>query len=228
MRPGGAGQAFTQILRRDVTLAMRRRGEWLNPVLFFVICVTLFPLGLGPEASMLSGIAPGVIWVTALLAAMLAMGGIFRDDYDDGSLEQLLTSPQPLSVLVLAKILAHWLVTAVPLILIAPILASALHLPTAALPALVATLVLGTPVLSLLGGAIAALTLAARRGTLLLPLLVLPLTMPVLIFATKAVEAAASGFGTEAQFSLLGALLMFSLSTLPFVTAGALRVGMGA
>ena len=223
----GPGAVFLAVLRRDLLLVARRRSEWANPLLFFVIAVSLFPLGVGPEAGTLRDIAPGVIWVAALLAAMLALDGLFRADYEDGSLEQLLLSPQPLTVIVLAKVTAHWLATAGPLIVLAPVLGVAMHLPAQALPVLVLTLLLGTPVLSLLGAIGAALIVSVRRGGVLLALLILPLCIPVLIFSANAVQAAAVGLPVEAQLSLLGALLLLALSVAPLAAAGALRIGAG-
>jgi heme exporter protein B len=170
--------------------------------------------------------APGIIWVAALLATMLSLDGLFRSDFLDGALEQMLLSPHPTSVLVLAKVVAHWLLTGLPLILMSPLLGILMHLPNEALPTLMATLALGTPVLSLIGAIGAALTVGLRRGGVLVSLLVLPLYIPVLIFAANAVASAAMGLGIEAQLSLLGALLGFALAFAPLATAAALRVGM--
>jgi len=219
--------AFLVLLRRDLVLAARHPSDWLNPLLFFVIAVSLFPLGVGPEPNMLASIAPGVIWVTALLAAMLAQEGIFRSDFEDGALEQLLTSPQPITVLVLAKVLAHWLVTGVPLILLSPVLGVLLSLSADAIWALTLTLALGTPILTLLGAIGAALVVSLKRGSVLLSLLVLPLCIPVLIFATAAVASAAMGLSIEGHLSLLGAGLALALALAPVAIAGALRVTVG-
>jgi len=216
--------AFTLLLKRDLTLAVRRRSDWLNPLVFFVIVVTLFPLGVGPDGSLLAEIAPGVIWVAALLATLLALDGLFRDDYIDGSLEQLLLSPQPLTVLVLAKTLAHWIVSGLPLVLLSPLLAVLMQLPLKALPALLASLVLGTLSLSLIGAIGAALTVGLKRGSVLLALLVLPLFIPVLIFGSSCVAAAASGFDTGAQLSLLAGLFFLALALAPLAAAAALRI----
>ncbi len=218
------GAAFLTLLKRDLTLAMRRQSDWLNPLVFFVIVVSLFPLGIGPDGSLLSEIAPGVIWVAALLATLLALDGLFRDDFDDGSIEQLLLSPQPLPVLVLAKILTHWLVSGLPLVLLSPLLALLLQLKLQALPALLGSLVLGTLSLSLIGAIGAALTVGLRRGGVLLPLLVLPLFIPVLIFGSSSVAAAAAGFETSAQMSLLGGLFFLALALAPWAAAAALRI----
>ncbi len=218
------GGAFITLLKRDLTLAMRRRSDWLNPLVFFVIVVTLFPIGIGPDGSLLSEIAPGVIWVAALLATLLGLDGLFRDDFDDGSIEQLLLSPQPLSVLVLAKVLTHWLVAGLPLVLLSPLLALLLQLKLQAIPALLASLVLGTLTLSLIGAIGAALTVGLRRGGVLLPLLVLPLFIPVLIFGSSCVAAAAGGFAIGAQLSLLGGLFFLALALAPLAVAASLRI----
>jgi heme exporter protein B len=221
------GQAFLAILRRDLTLALRHRGEMANPLVFFVVVVSLFPLALGPEQDILTRVAPGIIWVAALLAATLAMDGMFRSDFEDGSLEQLLLSPHPPSILVLAKVLAHWLATGLPLILISPLLALFLHLPGEALAVLLATLALGTPTLSLVGAIGVALTVGLRRGGLLLTLLVLPLYVPVLIFAAGAVDNAAAGFPVAGQLYFLAALLVLSLTLAPLAAAASLRISLG-
>lgn len=218
------GAAFTAVLKRDLLLAVRRRGDWLNPLAFFVIVVTLFPLGVGPDSDLLREIAPGVIWVAALLATLLALDGLFRADFEDGSLEQLLLCPQPLSVLVLAKVLAHWLVTGLPLLCLSPLLAVIMQMPTRAFPALLVSLMLGTLTLSLIGAIGAALTVGLRRGGVLLALLVLPLFIPVLIFGSSSVIAASSGFAIEAQLSLLGALFMLALVLAPLAISAALRI----
>lgn len=216
--------ACTTLLRRDLTLALRQRGEIANPLLFFVLVVSLFPLGLGPDSHTLQSIAPGVIWVAALLAALLSLEGIFRSDFEDGSLEQLLLSPHPAAVLVLTKVIAHWLVSGLPLILVAPLLGVLLNLPTAATGALLATLALGTPVLSLIGAIGVALTVGLRRGGVLLSLLVLPLYVPVLIFASSAVADAGIGLLITAQLYFLGALLALALTLAPLAAAAALRI----
>lgn len=216
--------ACTALLRRDLTLAMRHRGEIANPLLFFVLVVSLFPLGLGPDAHTLQTIAPGVIWVAALLAALLSLESIFRSDFEDGSLEQLLLSPHPVAVLVLTKVIAHWLVSGLPLILVAPLLGVLLQLPAAAMGALLTTLALGTPILSLVGAIGVALTVGLRRGGVLLSLLVLPLYVPVLIFASSAVSDAAIGLTIIAQLYFLGALLALALTLAPLAAAAALRI----
>ncbi len=220
------GGAFLHVLRRDLKLAYRHRGELANPLLFFVIAVSLFPFGIGSEETTLARIAPGVIWVTALLATLLALEGMFRSDFEDGTLEQMLLTPYPVSVLVLAKVIAHWLVTGLPLILLSPLLAVLLRLPTEALGTLLGSLALGTPTLSLIGAIGVALTVGVRRGGLLLTLLVLPLYVPVLIFGATVVHNAAAGLETAGQLYLLAALLMLALSLSPLATAAALRISL--
>ena len=218
--------AFFTILERDLLLAVRGRGEIANPLLFFVIVVSLFPMGVSPERDTLRLLAPGVIWVAALLSTLLSLDNMFRSDFEDGALEQMLVSPRPLVVLVLAKIMAHWLVTGLPLILISPLLAMLLALPTQALPILLVTLALGTPILSLIGSIGVALTVGLRRGGALLSLLVLPLYIPVLIFAANAVGAAATGLPMQGQIEMLGAFLVLALTLAPVACAAALRITM--
>jgi heme exporter protein B len=191
---------------------------------FFVLIALLFPLGIGPEARILRLIGPGIIWVSALLASLLALPHLFATDYQDGSLEHLLLAPQPLAWLTLSKIIAHWLITGLPLVLVAPILGLQYTLSDAGLWTLVATLLLGTPILSLFGAIGAALTLGLRSGGTLLALLVLPLYVPVLIFGAGAVEATTSGLGGQAHLSLLGGLLILALLGTPLATAAALRL----
>lgn len=219
-------KAFTAVLRRDLLLAFRHRAELANPLLFFVIVVSLFPLGITPESAILARIAPGVIWVAALLAALLSLDGLFRSDFEDGSLEQMLLSPHPVSLLVLAKVLAHWLVTGLPLILISPMLGMFMFLPGHATLTLMQTLALGTPVLSLVGAIGMALTVGLRRGGVLLSLLVLPLYIPVLIFGANAVETAAAGLAIAGQLYFLGAVLALSLTLAPVAAAAALRISL--
>ena len=220
------GAAFIALFRRDLTLAFRHRAEMANPLLFFVIVVTLFPMGITPETKILETIAPGVIWVAALLAAMLSLDTLFRSDFEDGALEQILLSPHPASVLVLAKVLAHWLITGLPLILVAPLLGVLLALPADAMWVLVATLALGTPILSLVGAIGTALTVGLRRGGVLLSLLVLPLYIPVLIFGANAVGTAADGLPVIGQLYFLGALLVLALTLAPLAIGAALRISL--
>jgi heme exporter protein B len=217
---------FFWIIRRDLLLAMRRRSDVLTTLFFFIIVVSLFPLGVGPEMNMLRAMAPGVVWVAALLASMLSLGRMFASDHLDGTLEQMLLSPQSLSMLVLGKALAHWLVTGVPLVLMAPILGIQYDLPGEALLVLTASLLLGTPVLSLIGAIGAALTLGLRGGGVLVSLLVLPLYIPVLIFGAGAVEASAAGLGAGAHMSLLGAFLLASMVLAPWTAGASLRISM--
>jgi len=212
------------VVRRDLLVSLRRVQDVLTPVIFFAIIVALFPLGVGPEPGVLATLAPGVLWVAALLATMLSLPRMFANDYADGTLEQLLLAPHPLAVLVLGKVFAHWLLTGLPLVLLSPLLALQLQLPSDAFTALIGSLLLGTPVLSLLGATGAALTLGLRGGGVLISLLVLPLYTPILIFGAGSVAAATTGLDTEAYFSLLGAFLVLALSFTPWATAAALRV----
>ena len=216
--------AFLAIVRRDLLLAFRRRAEMANPLFFFVLVVTLFPLAVGAQPNLLQAMAPGVVWVSALLAALLSLDGMFRSDFDDGSLEQMLLSRHSLSILVLGKIFAHWLVTGLPLMLIAPLLALFLGLPERAMSTLWLTLLLGTPLLSLIGAIGVALTVGLRRGGMILSLLVLPLYIPVLIFASNAVDRAASGLAVSAQLNILLAMLSLAVVLTPWPTAAALKM----
>jgi heme exporter protein B len=195
-------------------------------IAFFVLTVVLFPFGVGPEPELLQRIAAGIVWVTALLAALLSLERLFQADYEDGSLEALALLPLPLEAQVLAKCLAHWLVTGLPLILVAPLLALLLHLDAAGYPALIAGMVLGTPILSLIGAIGAALSLGARRGGVLLSLLVLPLYIPILIFGVAAIEAEIEGFGARPDLLLLAALLVLAMGLVPFAAAAALRLAL--
>jgi heme exporter protein B len=212
------------IVRRDLLIALRRRSDIFTTLVFFAIVVSLFPLGIGPEMDTLRLIAPGIVWVGALLASMLALELIFSADHRDGTLEQMLLTPQPVALLVVGKVVAHWLVTGVPLVLIAPLLGLQYDLSWPGLQTLIISLLLGTPTLSLIGAIGAALTLGLRSGGVLLALLVLPLYIPVLIFGAGAVEATVSGLGGQAHLSLLAAMLLGSLVLAPLATAAALRV----
>jgi heme exporter protein B len=212
------------VVRRDLLLAMRRRADVLTILVFFVMVVSLFPLGVGPEMSMLRKMAAGVLWVAALLASMLSLGRLFSADYLDGTLEQMMLNPQSLAVLVLGKMVAHWLVSGLPLVLVAPILGLQFDMSPPALGVLMLGLLLGTPILSMLGAIGAALTLGLRGGGVLLSLLVLPLCIPVLIFGTGAVEAVAGGLSVVANLSFIAALMMLCLVFTPWVTAQALRI----
>ena len=214
------------VFAREVTIAVRRSTDVLTPIVFFAIVVALFPLGVGPEPAALREMGPAVLWVAALLATMLALGRLFANDYQDGTLEQLLLAPHPLTLLVLAKALAHWMLTGLPLVLLSPLFALQLQLPSDVWLPLAGSLLLGTPILTLLGAVASALTLGLRGGGVLVSLLVLPLYTPVLIFGAGAVAAAATGLDTEAYFSLLGAFLVLALSFAPWATAAALRVAL--
>jgi heme exporter protein B len=218
--------AFRATLRRDLLIALRRPGEIANPLVFFVIVIALFPLGIGPTPTDLARIAPGVLWVVALLASLLSTDMVFRSDHDDGSLEQLLRSPDPLYLLVIAKIGVHWLVTGLPLTLLSPVMAAMLYMPPAALPALLLSLLAGTLTLSLVGGIGAALTVGLRKGGILLALLILPFYVPVLVFGTAAVDAAATGADYLPQLAILGALALLALTLAPLAVAAALRISL--
>jgi len=218
--------ACAALLRRDLTLAWRRRGDIAMPVLYAVIVVTLFPFALGPEPALLARIAGGVVFVTVLLAMLLTLDGLFRPDIDDGSMEQLMLAPQPLALLVAMKILAHWLTAALPLIIIAPVLAGMLHLPAPAMGVLVLALAIATPLLSLLGSVLVALTAGSKRSGMLLALMLLPLCVPVVIFAAGAVAAAQDGLPWIAPIAWLGAGLVLALVLAPLACAAALRIAM--
>ncbi|MBI5255371.1 MAG: heme exporter protein CcmB [Burkholderiales bacterium] len=214
------------ITRRDLLLARRRRVEALLPLGFFVVAAGLFPIGVGPEPQTLRQIGPGVVWVCALLAAMLSVTQMFSSDHQDGSLEQMLLAPQSLVTLVFGKVLAHWFSSGVPLVLASPLIGVLFDMNAAAIGTLALTLLLGTPVLSLLGAVGAALTLGLRSGAALVFLLVLPLTIPALIFGTGAVGAVDAGMSAQAHLSLLGAFLIASLLGAPLATAAALRISL--
>jgi heme exporter protein B len=214
------------VIRRDLLLAMRRRADVLTTLIFFVMVVSLFPLGVGPEPEMLRKMASGVVWVAALLASMLSLPRMFSADYLDGTLEQMLLAPQSLTALVLGKIVAHWMLSGLPLVLIAPVLGLQFDMSPQALWMLVLALLLGTPILSMIGAIGAALTLGLRGGGVLVSLLVLPLCIPVLIFGAGAVEAVNSGMSAVSNLSLLGAFMLFALVFTPFVAAQALRISM--
>lgn len=215
--------AFLRIVARDLRLALRQLGDAAMVILFFVLTTSLFPFGIGPEPNILVRIAPGVIWVTALLAVLLSLERVFLADYEDGSLEQLALSPVPLPLAVLAKATAHWLTTGVPLIAAAPLIAVLYRMEPESLGILVAAMALGSPTLSLIGTVGAALTLGARRGGVLIPLLVLPLYIPVLIFGVAAIDATLAGLSAKPHLLLLGALLFGALPLAPWASAAALR-----
>lgn len=212
------------VMARDLRLALRHWDQVLQPLVFFVIVTTLFPLAISPALDELRQIAPGIVWVAAMLAALLALETLFRADVEDGTMEQWVLSGQPLALLLLAKTLTHWLLTGLPLVLMAPIVGTALGLPQSVWPVLAATLALGTGSLSVLGAIGAALTVSVRRGSVLLALLVLPLEMPVLIFGARAVDLAMHGEAVAAPLNLLAALLLLFLSLGPFAMAAAMRI----
>ena len=215
---------FFAALKRDLLLVFRHRNDIINPLAFFVMVAVLFPLGVSPDPAFLSEVASGVIWVAALLACLLSVDGIFRSDYEDGSLEQMLVSPEPLLVLVMAKVLSHWLVSGFCLAIISPLVAMMFFLPEQGYSALILSLLLGTPTLSLMGAIGAGLTVGLRRGGVLISLLVLPLYIPVLIFGAGTVQAGAMGLPIQGYLALLGAILVFSLMFAPFAIAAALKI----
>jgi heme exporter protein B len=217
---------FRWIVARDLTLAWRRRADVLATLFFFVIVVSLFPLGIGPETQLLRTIAPGVVWVAALLASMLSLGRLFANDYQDGTLEQMLLTPQPLYLVVLGKVFAQWLVSEVPLVLIAPLIGIQFGLAPNTLLILFVSLLIGTPILSLIGSIGAGLTLGLRGGGVLIALLILPLYIPVLIFGAGAVDAVIVGTSPAANLYLLAAFLVVSLVFAPWATAAALRISL--
>lgn len=214
------------LLWRDLRLAIRRPQQLLQPLMFFVLVTLLFPLGYTPELSQLRGVAPGVLWVAALLASMLTLDTLFRDDAQDGTLEQLVLSGQPLAALVFAKTLAHWLITGLPLAVMTPVLALALGVPLAAVPGILTAIALGSGCLSLIGAMGAGLTLGLRRGSVLLSLLTLPLSVPVLIFGARATELAILGESLTGPLYLLGAMLALGVTFAPLATAAAVRIGL--
>lgn len=216
--------AAARVLGRDLRLAVRRFGHILQPVTFFLMVTTLFPLALNPEPSLLRNIAPGVIWVGALLSSLLSLESLFRVDLEDGTLEQLVLSGQPLSGLVSAKMLAHWGLTGLPLVLAAPLAAASMSVPVSALPVLMLSLALGTGIIGFVGAVGAALTLAGRRGSVLLSLLVLPLVMPVLIFGARVTDEAARGDPSTGGLWLLLAMLILALTLAPLAAAAAVRI----
>ncbi len=218
--------AFTALLRRDLLLAFRRRAEMMQPMIFLLVVVSLFPLGIGPGPVLLASIAPGVIWIAALLATVLSLETLFRSDFEDGTLEQFAISGHPLTAIAFAKIVAHWLVAGLPIVLLSPLLALWMNLAPEGLVVLMITLALGTPVLSLIGSIAGALTVSLKRGGQLLSLLVFPLFVPMLILATSAVSSAVAGLPYNGQLGLMAAYLVAALSLAPFVTAAALKLSL--
>ena len=218
--------AFTSLLRRDLLLAFRRRAEIFQPLIFLLVVVSLFPLGVGPSPDLLATIAPGVIWIAALLATVLSLETLFRSDYEDGTLEQFAISGHPVTAIAFAKILVHWLVAGLPIVLLCPLLALWMNLPLDGLGVLMVTLALGTPVLSLIGSIGGALTVSLKRGGQLLSLLVFPLYVPILIIATAAVMAASDSLPYTQFLGLLVAGLITSFTLAPFAAAAALKISL--
>ena len=221
-----ASTAFMALLRRDFLLAYRRRAELLQPLAFLLVVTTLFPLGVGPSPQLLASIAPGVIWIAALLATVLSLDSLFRSDYEDGTLEQMVMSGQPLALIALARTVAHWLVAGLPIVLLSPLLAMWMNLPDEGMSILIETLIIGTPVLSLIGAIGGALTVSLKRGGQLLSLLVFPLYVPLLILATGAVNAAVVGLPYAAQLTWMFVGLILALTLAPFATAAALKLSL--
>jgi len=219
-------RALAALVRRDLRLCFRRPGEVATPVLFFVMVAVLFPLGLSPQPELLAMVAPGVLWVAALLAGLIGQESLFKSDYEDGSLEQLLLGPAALELVVLTRIFTHWLTTGLPLVILSPFLGLMLDYPVQAFGTLVLSLMLGTLILSLLGAVGAALTVGLRQSGMLLPILVLPLAVPVLIFGAQGAAQAARGEDAAAALYLLGALLVLGVTLVPFAVAGALRISL--
>lgn len=219
-------RGFLVALQRDIKLAARSKGEVVQAMVFFVVVVSLFPLAIGPETALLKRVAPGVVWVAALLSVLLTLPRVFASDYADGTLEQIALSPYPLPVLVMGKIVAHWLLAGLPLALLSPLLGLQFGLELRELWVLVASLMLGTPVLSMIGTIGAALTLGVRGGSILLALLVLPLYIPVLIFGAGAVEQSMAGLETAANMAMLGAMLLLGGLAVPFAAAAAVKISL--
>ena len=211
------------IIRRDLSLVMRQGSDAFVVLIFFVVTVTLFPLGVGPDPLILQNLASGIVWVSALLAAMLSLDRLFQTDYDDGSLELLVLSPYPLELVVLCKCLVHWLTTGLPIMVISPVLALMLNIKTGAFLYLISSMALGTPIISLLGAVGAALVLGSRRSGVLIAMLIIPLTIPILLFGVAAIQAATEGYSASSPLMFLGALLLFSIALCPWVIASSLR-----
>ncbi|MEX1669277.1 heme exporter protein CcmB [Zhongshania guokunii] len=224
MASAGVFSLVVAVLRRDLSAAARRGSEWSNPLVFFIMVCALFPLGIGPQPARLAELAPGILWVVALLASLLASDSVFRGDYDDATLEQMLLSHQPLYPQVIAKTIAHWLLSGLPLSLLSPLLGVLLHLPMAGMGALMASLALGSAVLSFIGAIGAALTVGLRKGGLLLSLIILPLYIPVLIFGSSAVKAAVEAGPYLPQLAMLGVFFLLALALAPLAICGALRI----
>lgn len=217
-------RAFSSQFRRDLLLSLRNGADLLNPLIFFLIAITLIPLGVTPEKAVLAILAPGILWVMALLATLLSLDGLFRSDYEDGSLDQMLVSPHPVFYVVISKVLVHWLTTGVPIVILSPLLGLMLNLPTAGFVALITSLALGTLTMSLIGAVGAALTVSLRKGGLLLSLIIMPLYIPVLIFGANTVQTAIAGHNVGMQLAVLGFFSAIAIITAPFAAAGALRI----
>ena len=211
------------IIRRDLSLVMRQGSDAFVVLIFFIVTVTLFPLGVSPDPLILQNLASGIVWVGALLAAMLSLDRLFQTDYDDGSLELLVLSPYPLQIVVLCKCFVHWLTTGLPIMVISPILALMLNIKAGAFLYLITSMALGTPIISLLGAVGAALVLGSRRSGVLIALLIIPLTIPILLFGVGAIQAATEGYSASSPLMFLGALLLFSIALCPWVIASSLR-----
>lgn len=222
--PPSMWQGMLAIMKRDLTVAFRQRSDLVNPLFFFIMVIAMFPLGVGPEPGTLEKIAPGVIWIAALLSTLLSVDSLFRQDFDDGSLELILLSPQPLFVVVFGKVVAHWLITALPLILVAPVLSVMLYMDWDTVSVTVYSLLLGTPILSMISAIGAGLTVGLRKGGVLIAVIALPLYVPVLIFGTSAVQAASMGLPYAGQLAYLAAFLVLALTFAPFAIAAGLRI----
>ncbi|KPZ12538.1 MULTISPECIES: heme exporter protein CcmB [Pseudomonas syringae group] len=218
---------FAALILREARLLARRPAELANPLLFFALVIALFPLAIGPDTQLLQALSPGLVWVAALLAVLLSLDGLFRSDFEDGSLEQWVLSPHPLALLVLGKVLAHWVFSGLALVLLSPLLALMLGLPAQCLPVLMFSLLLGTPVLSLLGAVGAALTVGLKRGGVLLALLILPLYIPVLILGSAALQAALQGMPATGYLLWLGSLTVLAITLTPFAIAAGLKISVG-
>ncbi|RMR32522.1 ABC transporter involved in cytochrome c bioproteinsis [Pseudomonas syringae pv. coriandricola] len=220
-------RVFAALILREARLLARRPAELANPLVFFALVIALFPLAIGPDTQLLQALSPGLLWVAALLAVLLSLDGLFRGDFEDGSLEQWVLSPHPLTLLVLGKVLAHWVFSGLALVLLSPVLALMLGLPVQCLPVLMLSLLLGTPVLSLLGAVGAALTVGLKRGSVLLALLILPLYIPVLILGSAALQAALQGMPATGYLLWLGSLTVLAITLTPFAIAAGLKISVG-
>ncbi len=218
--------AFRLQVARDLRLAFRNVGQAINPIMFFLMVTTLFPLALNPMPNLLATVAPGVVWVAALLASLLAAENLFRQDVEDGTMEQLALTPQPLALMLLAKVFTHWLMTGLPLVIVSPVVGYALYLPSDAVPTTMIALALATPTLSLVGGTMAALTVGLKRGGGLMSLLILPVVMPALIFGARATDLAATGLDATGALNLLAALFFLALGLTPWAMASAMRISL--